>query len=79
MANVAEISRNITAKKWLLNLIMFIDNPDTRSLMREKKRKKLEIGVYNSLSKSFAMKERQKEGNSWKHKWAKEGGFKIKK
>lgn len=36
--------------------------------MREKKRKKLETGVYNSLSKSFAMKGRQKQGNSWKEK-----------
>lgn len=60
MANVAEISRNITKARWPQNVIISIDDPDTRSLIRGKKREKLEIGVYNSLSKSFARKGRQK-------------------
>lgn len=60
MANVTEISRNITAEKWLLVLIMCIGDLDTRSLVREKERNKWEIGAYNILLKSFAMKGRQK-------------------
>lgn len=57
VANVAEISQT---EKWPLDLIMCAGNLDTINLLWEKERKKLEIGVYDTLSKSVTRKGRQK-------------------
>lgn len=60
MENVAKILRTITTEKWLLDLITSIGDLDTRNLIREKKRKKLETGAYNTLSKCFTLEGGQK-------------------
>lgn len=57
VANVAEISQT---EKWPLDLIMSAGNLDTINLLWEKERKKLEIGVYDTLSKSVTRKGRRK-------------------
>lgn len=58
MANVAEISGNITPEKGPLDLMMSISNLDAKSLLREKERKKLEIEENNTLSRSFCYERR---------------------